>query len=676
MNIMLPISLIRPLGLLVGFLSVVSAAAAIEVSARVDRREVQAGQPVVVAVQVRNCDAVPTVQPPAVAGATIAPVGGPQARPSLLAGIEPPGQPPRPGGTVPGQGIVGGLRDLLEKMPADALDLNAIKQTGDPKLMQEYQTALAALADLNRNDYTFFYHVYPDRAGNLTVPAFQVTSGNQTASTQPLTLAVSEPRSPHQVRVRVALANPNAVPGEETLLYLDLMVQRGPVVYNGKSYPHLPVKGVHLSIPTLENGPLEYARPLNNLVQEKATPAGQIGYRLNDFATTVMLEHEPKDPGTELLDPQYCRRRLALPVRVRQGGQVQLPPARVSGEVFLTAGLAGNRVAAAGGAGRWEPFVVTSDPVAFAARDLNGRPDRPRDFHGVIGPVTVSAQASQTRMPAGTPFTLTVRVEGRSPLTQALPPDLAARPEFNQQFRVRLEGEKLVSPTVREFSYTLRPLSPDVKEVPAVVVNYYNPSSDRFETTQSQPIPLEVTPAPLVTTPDPVQASTPEPAAAEEVEEEIDPPSPWQRLWSREALPAWLATLPAVALVGGLTFWGARRLWRRERSRKDPGRTVRVPNLLCAPGVTVGEVHQAVQDFLRARFNLPAGEVTPPSAAACLRAAGYDEGLARRCEELLETCAAALFAPGLVNLTPTELALRAEHLLQEITTARCRTAAG
>src|SRR5262249_42221066 len=110
-----------------------------------------------------------------------------------------------------------------------------------------------------------------------------------------------------------------------------------------------------------------------------------------------------------------------------------------------------------------------------------------------------------------------------------------------------------------------------------------------------------------------------------------------------------------------------RRDWAGTRQRQQA--TVKVQQGLRVADITVEQVQSSLHDFLRARFSLPSGEITPQAAAECLRQAGVDASVAKHCEELLETCAAMLFAPGVIEIMPAELAGRAEQLMQEITAA-------
>src|SRR5262249_32296074 len=145
--------------------------------------------------------------------------------------------------------------------------------------------------------------------------------------------------------------------------------------YQGQTYQHLPVKGVQVSLPALDAGPMEYVRSLSELIKEHAPPQGRHGYKVNRLPGEAVFDKEPGDSKEEL---GYYRRRLEVPVRFKQAGKMVLPPAGVSGDAWVNGSSMGRRQA-----GRWQPFVATSDLVSFDVRDLPA--DRPRDFSGNIG---------------------------------------------------------------------------------------------------------------------------------------------------------------------------------------------------------------------------------------------------------------------------------------------------
>src|SRR6185312_7713147 len=98
---------------------------------------------------------------------------------------------------------------------------------------------------------------------------------------------------------------------------------------------------------------------------------------------------------------------------------------------------------------------------------------------GTVGPCRLIASASQTEMPAGTPFVLTLREEG-SNLARATAPDLEAIPAFRDHFVIHAETDVLHSERVHEFTWTVRPRSEAVTEIPAVSLSWFNPDTGKF----------------------------------------------------------------------------------------------------------------------------------------------------------------------------------------------------
>ncbi len=574
----------------------------LQATAQAERGTVQVGQPLRITVIVRNCDGPPDIQPPTSNDFVIGPAGPAGSRPSALAGVE----PLQPGGPLPGRKLIEALRESTDKIASAQLDPSVAKQLQDPGLMNEFK---AALADLKKDDYAVVFVLQPTKAGAVTVPAFTVKSGGQTATTQPIALTVTNPQPQGWVRLNLSLSNPRPFPGDEVQLYVDTIIRRGPVTLGRKTYPHFPVRDVTLTIPTLEGEPvLELAESLGQALRERAAQPGQHGFRVNNVPGEFIPEHEPADAPQEA---GWYRRRFAIPLRVREAGKAVIPPAKVGGEVYLSSG---------GNSGRWVPFTATSEPLSVSTRDPGGRP---RDFTGGVGTFRLTAKASQTEMPAGTPFVFTLRQEGEGNLARATPPDLNAQPGF----------------------------------------------SDRFESAKSEPIPLKVTPAPpAAAAPAPAAPDVPAIRPEDVLTEKLAEPAPSSpdrsRLW-REFSYAVALLLGSVAL--GYVIWRYRKHYPNYATPVSNRRQTIDATLLRlrAPNLSVPDVRQAVQDFLRARFDLPPGEVTPKDAEDCLRQAGYGEKLARECAEVLSGCDAAEFAPGLAR-PAAELAAKAEEVIHSI----------
>ncbi len=614
-----------------------------------DRTHLQLGQPIQVTLRLYSCEGDPTIEPPTSSDLTLTFMGKGKGK-STVAAL-PPSSLPQVQYLRSNQQLAGALRELSKTMPPDALPPDLQKVLADP------QAAVTPVSTGERWDHVFVYQAQPRHTGNFSLPAFMITVDGQTLKTRPVALTVDAVQPQDLVKVRVSLANPAPLVGEETELYVDMFVPRRPVRVAGRDFPCLPFKDVHLSFPDLDRLPqIELARPLDVYIREHAIPKGQRGMRINAFYTEVAMEQEPPDFKG---DPNVYRRRLTFPVRLRAAGRLEIPPFTVSGEIYnLTAGRAS-----------WETFVAPSEPLAVDLRDVTGRKDRPDDFAGAIGRFRISSQASLTTLPVGTPFTLTVRVEGQGSLPRDAAPDLGRQPEFTKRFRVRLDGERTTADKAREFTYTLRPLAEDVTEVPAIHLTYFDASADRFETVQAQPITLTVTPATNV---------TPEPTAPEKQPETTvtEEPLPWQSVdaeqlkdWGWQALP-WVGLLAGLVVSGytlrrGLRWWRQRKpVVGKERTRSRDSAVIR-RKLQGAAG-SPAEVRQALSDFLRIKFGLPEGEVTPGDVREKLGRAGVSEGLAYECADLLERCAAAEFGSGSSGHTPGELARAAKQLLEAL----------
>jgi hypothetical protein len=443
------------------------------------------------------------------------------------------------------------------------------------------------------------------------------------------------------------------------------------VKYNNMTFPPLPLKDVHLTLPPLDGaGPLEMVKPLEELLKEHAPQQGHHGYKVNHLPYEAVFEKEPKGAKDE---SGWYRRRLEIPVRLKETGKVALAAAGVAGEAWQAGASANKRTG-----GRWLSFVATSSPLDVEVRDLPA--NRPREFHGNIGEVKLSASASQTKMPAGTPLTLSVRLEGQGYQPHPGSIDLANSPEFTKRFRVHQDNDKALSDTLREVTYTLRPLDASVKEVPPVAVTYFDSRADLFKTAKSQAIPLEVTPAARGSDPQPADSEAPstQPTKNDELPTLEDLTAAHKKgIFSRNflalAVLAVAGALVLAVLVGGWMRRTMRRLRQGQANRVQARQHARaageVRQELHSSVQSVHDVRELVQRMLRSRFGLQPGEITPQDAAEHLRQAGVSDGLASSCASFLEECAAAEFAPGLSHMALPELAERAEKLIAEITRA-------
>ncbi|MGH7169192.1 MAG: hypothetical protein ACRELG_02800, partial [Gemmataceae bacterium] len=342
-------------------------------------------------------------------------------------------------------------------------------------------------------------------------------------------------------------SKPEPFVGDTINLYVDLLVRR-PIQQLGRGNLDLksqPINHVTLTIPVLEG--YQEIRPLELLekyVEKRRLPPGQLGYHINNYPGVILLEQEPVGTASRRsfngLDPQWYRRRLTIPFRVLQAGEMALPPLRVGGEVYVPAGSR-NRYT-------WEGFVASSAPLKFRILDAVNRP--------------------------------------ADPLRQAPAQAAADKPPIAEE-----------------------PSSP-AEESPPLVEHSF-PEAARWEV-------------------------------------------------------ALAVVLLILGVVVGLRRWPAARSQHAVRLRWQRQDIAQARQRLQAPSLTAAEVSAAVQDFLRIRLDMAAGEITPEEAAECLTQAGYPPELTESCAEVLRACASRQFAPGQATSGAEDLAIVADRILGTI----------
>jgi hypothetical protein len=306
--------------------------------------------------------------------------------------------------------------------------------------------------------------------------------------------------------------------------------------------------------------------------------------------------------------------------------------------------------------------------LAVEVRDLPAA--KPHDFSGNIGALRLTASASQTKMPAGTPFTLSVRLEGQGYLPRSGSLRLETQPEFTQRFRVMPNADRALSDTLREVTYTLRPLHVEVKEVPPISVIYYDTKATQFQTVKSPAIALEVTGAVAI-----ADENSTKTAASGENQEQLsqleDLAAAHNRGWfTRNLIPA-AALAIALGLVAAVLLRGRVRRWQARRSEKSANWRQRQATEAVHRSPTrqiqsAQDVRELLQNALRKWLHLPPGEITSQDASEKLRQAGVDRALADECAEILDACAAAEFGPGIESKLLSELTSRTQKVIGQI----------
>jgi hypothetical protein len=628
---------------------------ALQATAALDRKEIQLGQSAVVIVQYSGSNGRPEITPPKSADCSITLAGRP------IRSIATPGNGRKDGQGPAGQNLTESIQKLTDALAKDPLlNPDALERMGDADLKKQLQAALDVAGAKAPDEHALAYHVHVRRTGTIVIPPFTVTANGETITTKPLDLHVSPARNQDYVRLAMSLSEPRPVVGQEAHVYVDVLVRREEVHYQNQTYPHLPLSGVHISLPPLGESGLEPVRPLVELMKEHAPAQGHRGYRVNHLPGEAVFD---KEPAGARLQPNWYRRRFEIPVRFNQIGTFSLPGAGVAGEVLAAGQSSGRKTAM-----RREAFTALSEPLTWEVRALPA--GQPRDFSGNIGALKVTATASHTKMTAGTPFTLTVRLEGEGYLPRSGSVEPGNKPEFASRFRVLPNAERVLSDTLRETTFTLRPLSPDVKEVPPLSVPYFDTKTDQFRTAKSTAIALEVADAANVASEIPPAGFKPAENSDQSIELKDLIEAHAHGRFTRNLLPAAALTgafgLTTAVLLVGLWKRGNKRRSDRVRLPRTRRATDDIRRRLSQGVESVRDVRELLQRALREQFHLPPGEITSQDAADRLQKSGVAGALADECARLLEACAVGEFAPGVEAPPLADLITRAERWTAQV----------
>jgi hypothetical protein len=121
---------------------------------------------------------------------------------------------------------------------------------------------------------------------------------------------------------------------------------------------------------------------------------------------------------------------------------------------------------------------------------------RPADYNGAIGVYSITASAKPMSVPVGDPITLSLTIHGDGALDRLGPPRLVQVQGLTRDFEVSADvpaGD--VEGNRKRFALTIRALREDVRQIPPIPFSFFNPKTEKFETSYSKAIPLKVSPA-------------------------------------------------------------------------------------------------------------------------------------------------------------------------------------
>jgi hypothetical protein len=342
-----------------------------------------------------------------------------------------------------------------------------------------------------KQGYVFSYRLIPKRTGKLLLPSVAVHANGQSVQTNPVVMHVQKPAETDDFKLRLDLSKQECYVGEPVTLTV--------IWYLGKD-----VRKFSINLPLLDqknlfyffdpqvdfnSGKKFYHIPVGDgeVIGEKGR--GRLGDK--DFATiTFKKVLIPKQEGIVNIKPAtlFCE---ALT------GYRQMRQSPFGKDFFSD--FFNDDFFSLGRQGVYQKVIVPSNTLNLKVYDVPAK-GQPANFAGHVGEYKIEAQATPTQMSVGDPITLTLTLSGPDYLEQVDLPPLDRQPELNHNFKIpkeRAVGE--ASGKIKVFTQTIRPLKPDITEIPSIELSYFDTRTREYRIARTDPIPIQVKAARVVT---------------------------------------------------------------------------------------------------------------------------------------------------------------------------------
>ena len=338
--------------------------------------------------------------------------------------------------------------------------------------------------------FAYVYRLTASVAGRYSLPPFRVTQGAKSAATQGASFNVSDVPLAQGQRLRVQVG----APGQEKLY----VGQRVAVTVEWWSEAGLAdnLYNERMRVPLFtQGGAFQFVE--DSHAQSRVTLTIETSAGDAEFPATMRTEN--KD-GKQWLIRSVTRTMIPI-----APGTYDLDPPTlwVDQATSFRRDFFGSRVPT-----QVQKRRITADKQVFVVEPLPSA-GRPASFGGAIGEgFTLEAAADRTVVQTGDPIKLTLTLRGEGSFESAALPPLSGAGLSPKQFRIP-EGEVtgVFDNGVKRFEVSVRILDPDLREIPPVAYSWFNPATQNYETTHSQPIALSVRAAAVVGAGDVVSAA-------------------------------------------------------------------------------------------------------------------------------------------------------------------------
>ncbi len=256
---------------------------------------------------------------------------------------------------------------------------------------------------------------------------------------------------------------------------------------------------------------------------------------------------------------------------------------------------------------------------------------RPASYTGGIGIFNFDAQVGPTKVKAGEPITVRMRISGKGNISQITPPTLKENPDL-KLYEARVLPTQ--NPNEVVFEQVVIPKSDRIKEIPPISFSYFNTKTSDFRTLTKGPFPVTVEAVPQQAAQVIANVQNTQQPETQVLGRDIVYLKPQPKVWKKSSDTPWyrgtlfylLLALPALLLM---VLTGTER--RRNALANDVARARRQKALKSAQkDIQRAEqalrkkdepafyeaMHDALTDYFGHRLNLAPGEVSLPVVVA------------------------------------------------------------
>jgi hypothetical protein len=340
------------------------------------------------------------------------------------------------------------------------------------------------------------YLLTPRKTGKLAIPAPRVEIGGKVHAGRALVLNVVAPEKQDVVYLQITAGKESVYPLQPFSVHLRIFVRKLPAPYRDQD-PVSVGAARKLDIPWVTVPADLEADETSDWLSKKIT-RGNKGFTINDLRREGFFLENPLavfDLGGR---PARAEDVAGLPELSGKADQYWVydlertfVPKRPSGHRFGPATVKGGFAVDVEGNRAVLRNIYAVGKAAHVEVKSVPEDGRPGSFTGGVGKFTLEASLTPQKAKVGDPMTLTLTAAGRGNLEDIRAPDLTRLESFTKSFRI-YEATAESKGSRKLFTYSIRPLTSEVREVPTVPFSFFDVEQERYVSIPTPPIPIQI----------------------------------------------------------------------------------------------------------------------------------------------------------------------------------------